>query len=53
VQARLKRELGAWAGDVARLLGGCARWSSVIREKGGADRGSHVAARERERGVND
>ena len=31
VQAVLKRELGAWAGDVAEDLGVQARWSMAVR----------------------
>jgi hypothetical protein len=39
VRAGLKRELEAWAGNMAKLLDGCARWSSVIHGEGRADRG--------------
>jgi hypothetical protein len=38
VRAVLKRELGAWAGDVARDLGMHAHWSATICGEGGADR---------------
>jgi hypothetical protein len=47
VRARLKRKLGAWVGDMARVLGMRARWSAVVRGEGGADRGFHNTARER------
>jgi hypothetical protein len=43
-----KGSLGAWEGNVARVLGVCARWSPAVRGEGGADRGSHGAERERE-----
>jgi hypothetical protein len=48
----LKKGLGAWASDVAEDFGDvreCARWSTTGRGEGGTDRGSHGAARERER----
>jgi hypothetical protein len=45
----LKRELGAWTGDVVGVLSVRARWSAVVRGEGGAHRGSHGAVRERER----
>jgi hypothetical protein len=38
VQAGLRRELGAWAGDVVGDLGVCACWSMAVRGEGGADR---------------
>jgi hypothetical protein len=38
VRARLKRELGAWAGDVAEVLGGRARWSVTVHGDDGANR---------------
>jgi hypothetical protein len=38
----------AWAGDVSDVLGVRARWSTAVRGEGGADRGSHGVARERE-----
>jgi hypothetical protein len=38
VQAVLKRELGAWAGDVAEDLGVHARWSTMVRGEGRADK---------------
>jgi hypothetical protein len=38
VRARLKRELGAWAGDVAEVLGGRARWSATVHGDDGANR---------------
>jgi hypothetical protein len=38
VRAVLKRELGAWAGDVAEDLGMHARWSTMVRGEGGADK---------------
>jgi hypothetical protein len=31
----LKRELGAWAGDVVGVLNVRAHWSMAIREEGG------------------
>jgi hypothetical protein len=46
----LKRELGAWTGDVVGVLSVRARWSAVVRGEGEAHRGSHGAVRERERG---
>jgi hypothetical protein len=50
VRAVLKRELGAWAGNVAGDPGERARvrvcWSTMGRGEGGADRGSHGAERE-------
>jgi hypothetical protein len=33
-----KGSCGAWAGDVARVLGVRACWSTMIRGEGGADR---------------
>jgi hypothetical protein len=41
-------KLGAWAGDVAGVLGVRARWSAAVREEGRADRGT-MAQRETER----
>jgi hypothetical protein len=50
VRAVLKRELGAWAGNVAGDPGERARlracWSTAGSGEGGADRGSHGAERE-------
>jgi hypothetical protein len=50
VRVVLKRELGAWAGNVAGDPGERARvracWSTAGRGEGGTDRGSHDAARE-------
>jgi hypothetical protein len=46
--AVLKRELGAWAGDVVGVLGVRARWSTAVHEEGGADR-AIPWCRERER----
>jgi hypothetical protein len=55
VQAVLKRELGAWASDVAGDPGERARvrtcWSTMGRGEGGADRASHGVARESRRAV--
>jgi hypothetical protein len=39
VRAGLKRELGAWAGDMAVDLGLCVCRLAVVRGDGGADRG--------------
>jgi hypothetical protein len=50
VRARLKREMGVSAGNMARVLGVHVRWSVVVRGEGETDRGPHGAARERERG---
>jgi hypothetical protein len=53
VRVGLKRDLGAWAGDMVRVLGMRAHWSAVVREEGGADRRvSRRIERERGRGVN-
>jgi hypothetical protein len=38
VRAVLKRELGAWAGDMAGDLGVRARWSTTVHGEGGTDR---------------
>jgi hypothetical protein len=46
LQAVLKRELGAWAGDVAGVLCMLARWSMVVCGEGEADRGPHGTSRE-------
>jgi hypothetical protein len=48
VRAGLKKKLGAWAGDVVEVLGVRARWSAVVCEEGGSDRGT-MAQRERGR----
>jgi hypothetical protein len=47
VRARLKREMGVSAGNMARVLGVHVRWSVVVRGEGETDRGPHGAARER------
>jgi hypothetical protein len=46
VWAVLKRELGAWVGDVADFLDVCARGSATVCGEDGADR---AAPRRRER----
>jgi hypothetical protein len=47
VRAVLKRELGAWVGDMAGVLGVRARWSTAVCGEGGANRGP-MAQRESE-----
>ena len=47
MRAGLKRELGAWTGDMAGVLGVRVHWSAVVHREGGADRGFHNTARER------
>jgi hypothetical protein len=46
VRAGLKRELRAWTGDMTGVLDMRACGSAKVRVEGGADRGSHGAARE-------
>jgi hypothetical protein len=40
-----KGRWGAWAGNVAGVLGMRARWSTAVRGEGGSDRGVHGVAR--------
>jgi hypothetical protein len=47
-----KGRWGTWAGDVAGVLGVCARWSMTVCGEGGADRGARRSERERVRGGN-